>query len=68
MTKIAIDYKTIYYPPGGILMWSIIFIELITFGMALITFAFYDTLEPEIFHQSKLQINPTMALLIPYFC
>lgn len=68
MTKIAIDYKTIYYPPGGILMWSIIFIELITFGMALITFAFYDTLEPEIFHQSKLQINPTMVLLIPYFC
>jgi nitric oxide reductase NorE protein len=28
-----INYKNIFYPPGGILMWIIIFLELITFGM-----------------------------------
>jgi nitric oxide reductase NorE protein len=31
-----INYNNIYYPPGGILLWILIFLELITFGVALI--------------------------------
>lgn len=61
MEQTAIDYKNVYYPPGGILMWIIIFLELITFGMALIAFAYFGHQEPEVFHQSKLQLNPTIG-------
>lgn len=67
MNKTAIDYKDIYYPPGGILMWIIIFLELITFGMALIAFAYYGSQEPELFHQSKLQLNPTIGAINTLF-
>ena len=67
MKQTAIDYKNVYYPPGGILMWIIIFLELITFGMALIAFAYFGHQEPEIFHQSKLQLNPTMGAVNTVF-
>ena len=67
MNKIAIDYKNIYYPPGGILMWIIIFLELITFGMALVAFVYYGAQEPELFHQSKLQLNPTIGAVNTVF-
>lgn len=67
MNKTAIDYKNIYYPPGGILMWIIIFLELITFGMALIAFVHYGKQEPEVFHQSKLQLNTTIGAINTLF-
>jgi nitric oxide reductase NorE protein len=67
MNKTAIDYKNIYYPPGGILMWIIIFLELITFGMALIAFVHYGAQEPEVFHQSKLQLNTTIGAINTLF-
>lgn len=38
-------------------MWIIIFLELITFGMALVAFAYYGSQEPEVFHQSRMQLN-----------
>lgn len=58
-----IDHKNIYYPPGGILMWLIIFLELITFGIALCAMAFYSKEEPEIFHNSRLQLNTTIGTI-----
>lgn len=67
MNKIAIDYKNLYYPPGGILMWIIIFLELITFGMALVAFVYYGAEEAEVFHQSKLQLNPTIGAINTIF-
>ena len=48
-------------------MWIIIFLELITFGMALIAFAYYGSQEPELFHQSKLQLNPTIGAINTLF-
>jgi nitric oxide reductase NorE protein len=51
------NYKNIYYPPGGILMWIIIFLELITFGMAIIAMTYYSKSEPALFHQSSLLLN-----------
>ena len=67
MNKTAIDYKNVYYPPGGILMWIIIYLELITFGMALVAFVYYGAEEPEVFHQSKLQLNPTIGAINTLF-
>lgn len=53
----AIDYKNFYYPPGGILIWIVIFLEVITFGLGLIGMVYYANQEPEIFHQSRQQLN-----------
>ena len=62
-----IDYKSIYYPPGGILMWIIIFLELLTFGMALVAFVYYGKEQPELFHQSRMQLNSTFGAINTIF-
>ncbi|MNS07600.1 Cytochrome c oxidase subunit 3 [compost metagenome] len=67
MTTFKIDYKDIYYPPGGILMWIIIFLELITFGMAIVAFVFYGNEQAELFHQSRLQLNATFGAINTVF-
>ena len=48
-------------------MWIVIFLELITFGMALVAFVYYGAEEPEVFHQSKLQLNPTIGAINTIF-
>jgi len=55
-------YKDIYYPPGGILIWLIIFLELFTFGIALIVMVVYGKQEPELFHNSRLMLNTTFGM------
>jgi len=67
MNTLKIDYKNIYYPPGGILMWIIIFLELITFGMAIVAFVFYGKEQTEVFHQSRLQLNATYGAINTFF-
>ncbi len=62
-----IDYKNIYYPPGGILIWMIIFLELITFGAALIAMAYYGNQELELFHDSSLKLSKTFGLINTMF-
>ena len=57
MKASQIDYKNVYYPPGGILLWIIIFLELITFGMSLIAMVYYGKQEPDVFHKSRLLLN-----------
>jgi len=74
MQKTVIDYKNIYYPPGGILLWIIIFLELSTFGIALIAMVYSSKDEPEIFHSSRLLLNTTIGavntvfLIVSGFC
>ncbi len=46
-----------FYPPGGILIWIIIYLELLTFGAALAVMAFYSRDEPGLFHASRMQLN-----------
>jgi len=62
-----IDYKNIYYPPGGILLWLIIFLELFTFGIALLVMTYSSTDEPEVFHNSRLILNSTVGALNTVF-
>ncbi|HUH74479.1 MAG TPA: cytochrome c oxidase subunit 3 [Chitinophagales bacterium] len=62
-----IDYKNLYYPPGGILLWIIIFIELITFGIALIAMVYVSKQEPALFHESRLQLNTTFGTINTVF-
>lgn len=56
-----INYKSIYYPPGGILIWIVIYLELFTFGMALLAMAYYGSLEREMFHESAQLLNKGIA-------
>jgi len=58
-----IDYKNVYYPPGGILLWIIIFLELITFGVALIALVFYAKEDPVLFHESRSHLNVTFGTI-----
>ncbi len=67
MSTKAIDYKNIYFPPGGILLWIIIFLELFTFGIALLAMVVYSNQEPEIFHVSRLQLNTTIGTINTLF-
>ncbi len=60
MEKINIK-NNIYYPPGGILLWIIIFLELLTFGMAIIAFLISSKSEFSLFHESRLQLNITLG-------
>lgn len=55
------DFGSIFYPPGGLLLWIIIFLELITFGLGLMGLVYYGRLEPELFHASRLQLNPVIG-------
>ncbi len=54
---VKIDYKNVFYPPGGILMWIVIYLELVTFGIALVFMALNARAEPEVFHESRLLLN-----------
>lgn len=66
-TTTIINYKNIYYPPGGILIWIVIFLELITFGMALIAMVYSGKGEPEVFHNSRLLLNSTIGAVNTLF-
>lgn len=63
----TITTKNIFYPPGGILIWIVIFLELITFAIALIAMAFSAKEEPTLFHDSKLLLNTTYGTINTIF-
>ncbi len=67
METTAIDHKNVLYPPGGILLWIIIFLELITFGAALIGLSIYSRENPEAYHQSRLLLNSTFGAINTLF-
>lgn len=63
MNTQSINHKNIFYPPGGILIWIIIFLELITFGGVLIAMVFSSKEAPELFHTSRLQLNTAIGTI-----
>lgn len=67
MKSDTISYKNIYYPPGGILLWIIIFLELFTFGIALIAMIYSGKEAPELFHESRLYLNSTIGAVNTIF-
>jgi len=67
METVPIDSKNVFYPPGGILMWIIIFLELFTFGMALVAMVYYGSLERELFHESRLLLNTSFGAVNTVF-
>ena len=55
--------KSIYYPPGGILLWIIITLELLTFGMALGALVYFSKEDPQLFHSSRLLLNTNLGII-----
>ncbi|MBJ6366710.1 cytochrome c oxidase subunit 3 [Snuella sedimenti] len=62
-----INHKNFYFPPGGILIWIIIFLELLTFGIALIAMFYYGNQDLEGFNSSRLKLNTTYGMLNTLF-
>lgn len=52
---------SIFYPPGGILLWIIIFIEILTFGMGIFAFMVMAGREYSVFHESRQQLNTAIG-------
>lgn len=55
--------QSIYYPPGGILIWMIIFLELITFSAFLIVLTVKSEEAPSLFHESRLMLNANLGFI-----
>lgn len=53
----------LYYPPGGILIWILIFLELFTFGTAMIVMQYYSKVETDIFHESSQHLNKVLGTI-----
>jgi len=51
------EQKSIYYPPGGILMWFLIILEIFTFLGATLIFVYYRHNNLEEFAQSKAHLS-----------
>ena len=67
METAKIDYKNIYYPPGGILIWILILLELFTFGISLIVLVFSSKENPEAYELSASHLNATYGAMNTIF-
>ena len=53
--------KRFFYPPGGILIWLIIAVEVATFGAGLVAFVWQRGLAPEVFAASRRLLDPSIG-------
>lgn len=67
MNTKTIDTKNIYYPPGGLLIWILISLELITFGLTLIAMVAYGNNDPQLYHESSALLNKTYGTINTLF-
>ncbi|HRD57457.1 MAG TPA: cytochrome c oxidase subunit 3 [Ferruginibacter sp.] len=67
MDSVSTQQKSIFYPPGGILIWIVIYVELLTFGMAIAALAYYGSQERVLFHQHSQLLNKTIAAINTVF-
>ncbi len=61
------DYKNVCYPPGGVLLWILIVLELLTFGIALVVLVFSAKEAPEQYHASAAHLNRTFGAINTVF-
>ena len=63
MENTTIDNKHIYYPPGGILLWMIIILEIITFTLGIAIFLYQKGEAPNSFAQSQMMLNKAFGMV-----
>lgn len=59
--RIAHPHK-IWEPPGGVLVWIIVFVELLTFGAGLVVFLVQSRSEAAAFQAGRAQLSQPIAL------
>ncbi len=62
MPKIITNIKE-KYPPGDFAIWIIIYVELVTFGLLFLGYAFSRRANIELFNHSQLMLNQTSGLI-----
>jgi len=62
MSEINTQTKSFLYPPGGILIWIIVLVEVLTFGIALIVFRVYFHQNYDAFLSSQNVLNKNIGL------
>ena len=67
MNEEAANTKSVWYPPGGILVWALVLMELLTFSAALIALVVSSKSDPAGFHESRLLLNPTYGVINTFF-
>ncbi len=67
METAKIDYKNVFYPPGGILIWILILLELVTFGVSLIVLVLSSKENPEAYELSASHLNATYGAMNTVF-
>jgi len=58
----TIDHKNFFYPPGGILIWIIILVEVVTFCAGIIAFSWQRSLSVEMFENTQATLNVNIGL------
>jgi nitric oxide reductase NorE protein len=51
----------LFHPPGGLLIWMIVFLEVLTFGIGLIVFLRFKAEEPAVFRQGQAHLGQMPA-------
>lgn len=67
MDEEVTDPKNLCYPPGGILIWSLVLIELLTFTVASVALLISSRSDPQAFHESRLLLKPVYGLINTVF-
>ena len=67
METAKIDYKNVFYPPGGILIWILILLELVTFGVSLIVLVLSSKENPEAYELSASHLNASYGAMNTVF-
>lgn len=62
-TNNQINYSLFSNPPGGILLWIIIYLELFTFAMGVGALAYYGSSNRATFHAESLLLNRTIGTI-----
>ncbi len=53
----------LFDPPGGLLVWMIVFLEVLTFGIGLIVFLRFKAAEPTVFREARSHLGQVPALV-----
>ena len=56
--------RSLFDPPGGVLMWLIVALELLVFAMVFGLIAWLRTSDPEAFRAEQLALDPTFGLIL----
>lgn len=63
----TINYSQLAYPPGGVLIWIVIYLELVTFGMAILALAYYGSIDRAVYHEGSIQLNKVIGTINTIF-